>query len=161
MPLALVIARYFAYAFIAAGLVAIVAFGTLIALVEGGFVYAANYAESNADAAIGALESGEISPDELPSCYRWAVFDADGNAAASDMPAAEVPEARKTLESGESVTHVGLLGSAMLQVKAALPDGGTCVLQYDYVPDFTSRELRRSEERRVGKECRSRWSPYH
>src|SRR5256886_15652541 len=23
------------------------------------------------------------------------------------------------------------------------------------------RELRRSEERRVGKECRSRWSPYH
>src|SRR2546430_14233460 len=24
-----------------------------------------------------------------------------------------------------------------------------------------SGELRRSEERRVGKECRSRWSPYH
>jgi len=24
-----------------------------------------------------------------------------------------------------------------------------------------SRELLRSEERRVGKECRSRWSPYH
>ena len=22
-------------------------------------------------------------------------------------------------------------------------------------------EIRRSEERRVGKECRSRWSPYH
>ena len=25
----------------------------------------------------------------------------------------------------------------------------------------TSKELTRSEERRVGKECRSRWSPYH
>ena len=25
----------------------------------------------------------------------------------------------------------------------------------------TDRETRRSEERRVGKECRSRWSPYH
>ena len=24
-----------------------------------------------------------------------------------------------------------------------------------------ARALRRSEERRVGKECRSRWSPYH
>src|SRR2546422_5038351 len=24
-----------------------------------------------------------------------------------------------------------------------------------------TRDLRRSEERRVGKECRSRWSPYH
>ena len=23
------------------------------------------------------------------------------------------------------------------------------------------KELNRSEERRVGKECRSRWSPYH
>src|SRR2546429_9928267 len=26
---------------------------------------------------------------------------------------------------------------------------------------FASRENTRSEERRVGKECRSRWSPYH
>src|SRR5882762_7187595 len=25
----------------------------------------------------------------------------------------------------------------------------------------TSRSIARSEERRVGKECRSRWSPYH
>ena len=28
-------------------------------------------------------------------------------------------------------------------------------------PDHGSRYARRSEERRVGKECRSRWSPYH
>ena len=29
-------------------------------------------------------------------------------------------------------------------------------------PDFkTPWAIRRSEERRVGKECRSRWSPYH
>src|SRR2546425_11308316 len=27
--------------------------------------------------------------------------------------------------------------------------------------DFEARHERRSEERRVGKECRSRWSPYH
>src|SRR2546425_11621171 len=26
---------------------------------------------------------------------------------------------------------------------------------------MTSRDICRSEERRVGKECRSRWSPYH
>ena len=26
---------------------------------------------------------------------------------------------------------------------------------------FYEREIHRSEERRVGKECRSRWSPYH
>src|SRR2546429_8217540 len=27
--------------------------------------------------------------------------------------------------------------------------------------DHVQAQLRRSEERRVGKECRSRWSPYH
>ena len=27
--------------------------------------------------------------------------------------------------------------------------------------DFTLLDCYRSEERRVGKECRSRWSPYH
>ena len=27
--------------------------------------------------------------------------------------------------------------------------------------DYKAKELIRSEERRVGKECRSRWSPYH
>ena len=29
-----------------------------------------------------------------------------------------------------------------------------------YLTDYLARQLR-SEERRVGKECRSRWSPYH
>ena len=29
------------------------------------------------------------------------------------------------------------------------------------VADFQMLERERSEERRVGKECRSRWSPYH
>ena len=29
------------------------------------------------------------------------------------------------------------------------------------IKEFKPKELFRSEERRVGKECRSRWSPYH
>ena len=33
------------------------------------------------------------------------------------------------------------------------------VVFIDYGADFTMEA--RSEERRVGKECRSRWSPYH
>ena len=32
---------------------------------------------------------------------------------------------------------------------------------YDRISEFTLLFLARSEERRVGKECRSRWSPYH
>ena len=40
---------------------------------------------------------------------------------------------------------------------------GTMVNYLDKVSDLTSRNdaMYRSEERRVGKECRSRWSPYH
>src|SRR5256885_7013517 len=30
-----------------------------------------------------------------------------------------------------------------------------------YYPDDIQAQFQRSEERRVGKECRSRWSPYH
>src|SRR2546430_12509438 len=30
-----------------------------------------------------------------------------------------------------------------------------------WTPPGSQSEARRSEERRVGKECRSRWSPYH
>ena len=34
------------------------------------------------------------------------------------------------------------------------------IAKYDLVEDGVVKTLR-SEERRVGKECRSRWSPYH
>src|SRR2546422_10698630 len=34
-------------------------------------------------------------------------------------------------------------------------------LNLHLLPVFGATKVRRSEERRVGKECRSRWSPYH
>src|SRR3712207_9151386 len=36
-----------------------------------------------------------------------------------------------------------------------------CEVDFAYAVDGTGRFRVRSEERRVGKECRSRWSPYH
>ena len=35
------------------------------------------------------------------------------------------------------------------------------LLDRKYLLSVSSKVLDRSEERRVGKECRSRWSPYH
>ena len=35
------------------------------------------------------------------------------------------------------------------------------LIEADFDELEKSRQLERSEERRVGKECRSRWSPYH
>ena len=39
-------------------------------------------------------------------------------------------------------------------------DGGCVVVNY-LKNEAGANAVRRSEERRVGKECRSRWSPYH
>src|SRR2546422_11548925 len=54
----------------------------------------------------------------------------------------------------------------VLVIEAMAQTGGILVLQE--VPDrekkllyFVAVDDARSEERRVGKECRSRWSPYH
>src|SRR5690606_40933123 len=38
---------------------------------------------------------------------------------------------------------------------------GTSAAAHPYLPVEDHRPSDRSEERRVGKECRSRWSPYH
>ena len=43
--------------------------------------------------------------------------------------------------------------------KVAVSLGATVIHENDREILFTS--ICRSEERRVGKECRSRWSPYH
>ena len=49
-----------------------------------------------------------------------------------------------------------LLGGLPMQALAAEDEAGWFHLAADW-----NGELLRSEERRVGKECRSRWSPYH
>src|SRR2546430_4675781 len=48
--------------------------------------------------------------------------------------------------------------SAQTRASAALQRAQTVAGR---APSQNERDLARSEERRVGKECRSRWSPYH
>ena len=57
-----------------------------------------------------------------------------------------------------------LLGGSAQQLVAikAAKELGYYTIVCDYLPDNPGQyEADRSEERRVGKECRSRWSPYH
>src|SRR2546430_6079592 len=55
-----------------------------------------------------------------------------------------------------AVVHAAILGGVGRAVRAAHPRAGGIA-----GGGFFGRRRNRSEERRVGKECRSRWSPYH
>ena len=74
---------------------------------------------------------------------------------------------------GESVPIVVLPGGYP-RTMTAVPPNFSAYLNFQHitksaeqvtvaaaVPDALRRAFTRSEERRVGKECRSRWSPYH
>ena len=63
--------------------------------------------------------------------------------------------AKKILEIGMSVGYSGLwfADAVMLNTKS---DGQIITIDREQF-----KIDKRSEERRVGKECRSRWSPYH
>ena len=77
----------------------------------------------------------------------------DGAAASGTVSsAADAASAGATL--GELRAALGRKGDGALSVEPILPHRWT--EQYEAM-----RRHRRSEERRVGKECRSRWSPYH
>ena len=52
-----------------------------------------------------------------------------------------------------------ILGSGLGSLADQIID--PIVIPYVEIPHFMKSTATRSEERRVGKECRSRWSPYH
>ena len=82
------------------------------------------------------------------------------------------PDVRKYLEEENSYTEFHLLDTKNTQKKLFDEIKGRIKLDDESLPfkdlnyeywnkTTTKRNYSRSEERRVGKECRSRWSPYH
>src|SRR2546426_11955567 len=75
-------------------------------------------------------------------------------AAAAELPAAELRRA------------ASVAGGIAQVAEAALTGGMTALERFSIrlmqpVLPMLAQPAQRSEERRVGKECRSRWSPYH
>ena len=66
-----------------------------------------------------------------------------------------------TDQNGEAEVNNLYLGN--YYVKEITPSEGYLLdeEEHDVVCDYEGDLVARSEERRVGKECRSRWSPYH
>src|SRR5260370_42578858 len=60
----------------------------------------------------------------------------------------------------EDITSVSLLPSSSAFASAVAMSVDGCSSSFSANPGSVEKS-QRSEERRVGKECRSRWSPYH
>ena len=60
-----------------------------------------------------------------------------------------------------SLVGAGVAGAGAGATGYAANQADSVSYAVDYVKTWNSKEIYRSEERRVGKECRSRWSPYH
>src|SRR5256884_2882435 len=66
--------------------------------------------------------------------------------------------------AGRGEEKVAMRDACLVVVDAQndfMPGGALAVPGGDEVVPVINRLAARSEERRVGKECRSRWSPYH
>src|SRR5256885_10495636 len=77
----------------------------------------------------------------------------------SDVCSSDLVPAQRTLTS-RSVASSGLRPGSPTSQRAS-PRCGPLLNSSNSVGERQARPTFRSEERRVGKECRSRWSPYH
>ena len=68
--------------------------------------------------------------------------------------ATNLPGEYNVMNMSAAVTLAYLLGVKLQDIQEGMAN-------LEIVPGRFERALTRSEERRVGKECRSRWSPYH
>src|SRR3712207_246544 len=99
----------------------------------------------SASAGYGTLVADPGGVIDLPSNFRYRIISEKGSTLSNGAPVPGDPDGM-----------------------AAFPGpGDTTILVRNHElepnedPPVVGRNLYRSEERRVGKECRSRWSPYH
>lgn len=145
LPLSVVILRYFAYVLVGAlalALIVYIAFGISL---SGGGVYPANYgdtalAETSERLAALPVDDTDAIDAVVPSSYRWAVFSPDGTYLAGDAPAGALDDLRAVAFVAGAIDYGQFRATRYEPV--TLTDGSVCVLMYDYMPQFVSKQLR-------------------
>src|SRR2546425_344810 len=90
-------------------------------------------------------------------------FSGDGDEPRAHLRRARRPAEVQGVQPAGRDRHRQALGVCrviFLAKAAEIPDGARKLIQVNGISVALFRQ-ERSEERRVGKECRSRWSPYH
>src|SRR5438270_13327782 len=84
-----------------------------------------------------------------------------GSISTSTLPSIRLRKCSRKIITSIFSFISGRLATKSNQIKKLIRSGRSASLQRTFKRSFTSFSHSRSEERRVGKECRSRWSPYH
>src|SRR3989449_10401531 len=92
------------------------------------------------------IRTGQLQREDWPSLTRAAGKLSDSRIFIDDTPGISALEMRAKIRRQKAETGLDLVVVDYLQLMSGSDD---------------SENRQRSEERRVGKECRSRWSPYH
>ena len=127
--------------------------GPMSSLVPPGLEYSLNASRGGAEEVfITKMEAGEYRFSKL-SQHGFSTFTADMNMNFSVQAGKNVYVGRLIIEFPPGLLMAGT------RVRTLVEDARESTL--DTARQKSGLSLGRSEERRVGKECRSRWSPYH
>ena len=93
--------------------------------------------------------------------YRLSVAACIGNSSNCMYPNSVMVSDRDSFIQAISFDHVAGTFKGNYRSKDNFVSSDYIPINYDNNHSNNEKDLTRSEERRVGKECRSRWSPYH
>src|SRR3712207_2571144 len=116
------------------------------------------------DPAYGALEKTLDQADQVLAEGRDSIRNLRGTLATSgDLPAAFRRVVEETPQ-GNGMAFKTVVEGSVRELHPIIREESYCIGREALVNALKhseGRNVERSEERRVGKECRSRWSPYH
>src|SRR3712207_2210077 len=104
------------------------------------------------------------APYEIPGGSTYSVISQVPNATPNQLRSANTNYPEEIAENYTSIPATGL--GRTRELARDLTEGTTnpydaVMAMNEHLKESYPYDLSRSEERRVGKECRSRWSPYH